>query len=251
LGDGFRPPGPLTPRQTFQFRFLIGANLLALLVAVISFWVAALTGERLTLWLLGGFAVAVTAQLLMLRSGVPLAVLVPAELTTLSLFLIACCLASPDLEPLQLQWLLLLPLAALVLTDPERRRAGGYPSRRPVLMMTVVAVMLGLGVIAVKQTGWSLGNDHRETGPIDAAINFVSFMAATGGLLFFYEHSMRKTVAELAALRRLLAVCAWCKLIRDDHGEWVELGCYLATHQQTDLTHGICPDCLQRSLGEV
>lgn len=47
-------------------------------------------------------------------------------------------------------------------------------------------------------------------------------------------------------LRDLLPMCASCKKIRDDKGYWSQVEEYLETHTQTMLTHGICPECIQK-----
>ncbi len=63
---------------------------------------------------------------------------------------------------------------------------------------------------------------------------------------------LRRTTAELAAaltdiktLSGLLPICSHCKGIRNDAGYWQEVGTYLSTHTEADMTHSICPDCLK------
>lgn len=48
---------------------------------------------------------------------------------------------------------------------------------------------------------------------------------------------------ELAKLRGLLRICSTCKKIRNAVGEWEQLEVYIATHSETDFTHGMCPEC--------
>ncbi len=52
--------------------------------------------------------------------------------------------------------------------------------------------------------------------------------------------------AHIALLRDLLPMCASCHKIRDDKGYWSQVEQYLESHTQTTLTHGICPECLQK-----
>lgn len=59
---------------------------------------------------------------------------------------------------------------------------------------------------------------------------------------------------ELAKLRGLLRICSTCKKIRNTIGDWEQLETYIATHSETDFTHGMCPDCarvqvLERAAG--
>jgi len=48
---------------------------------------------------------------------------------------------------------------------------------------------------------------------------------------------------ELAYYRELVPICAYCKNIRDDHGEWIPVERYVEARTQASLTHGICPRC--------
>jgi hypothetical protein len=48
---------------------------------------------------------------------------------------------------------------------------------------------------------------------------------------------------ELDRIRRLLPVCAWCNRIRSEVGEWESIGTYLQREMQTDISHGLCPEC--------
>lgn len=45
----------------------------------------------------------------------------------------------------------------------------------------------------------------------------------------------------------ILPICASCKKIRDDDaGDWKSMDAYITTHTSTQLTHGVCPDCMAR-----
>jgi hypothetical protein len=61
-----------------------------------------------------------------------------------------------------------------------------------------------------------------------------------------------RTAHALAAARLALAgvipVCAWCKKIRDQRGDWHQVEAYLATRSDATFTHGICEDCAGRTL---
>ena len=51
---------------------------------------------------------------------------------------------------------------------------------------------------------------------------------------------------EVKELSRLLPICAACKKIRDDSGQWHELETYIKDHSESDFSHGICPDCAKK-----
>jgi len=47
-------------------------------------------------------------------------------------------------------------------------------------------------------------------------------------------------------LQGLLPVCAWCKKVRDDKNYWQRVEDYIICHTDARVTHGICPECMQR-----
>jgi len=49
------------------------------------------------------------------------------------------------------------------------------------------------------------------------------------------------------AVHGIVPVCAWCKKIRDQRGEWQQVEVYLATRSDSTFTHGICDDCAGRA----
>jgi hypothetical protein len=45
-------------------------------------------------------------------------------------------------------------------------------------------------------------------------------------------------------------MCAACKKIRDDDGEWIPVEVYVRDHTYAEFTHGMCPECLKEYYGE-
>jgi ligand-binding sensor domain-containing protein len=62
------------------------------------------------------------------------------------------------------------------------------------------------------------------------------------------ELSLRveEAVAEVKVLSGLLPICASCKKIRDDEGDWSQLEQYIHEHSEAQFSHGICPDCAEK-----
>ncbi len=67
------------------------------------------------------------------------------------------------------------------------------------------------------------------------------------------EKEREKVIAELKqalekvkTLSGLIPICSHCKKIRDDSGYWQKVEEYLSQHSDVDLSHGICPECLQK-----
>lgn len=55
---------------------------------------------------------------------------------------------------------------------------------------------------------------------------------------------LKRNVADLEALERVLSMCAWCRSVRseeDGKESWQPLHDYVA--EQTPVSHGICPNC--------
>jgi hypothetical protein len=71
---------------------------------------------------------------------------------------------------------------------------------------------------------------------------------------FAWNLSLRRRVrlalARVKVLSGLLPMCAWCRKIRDDTGYWSLVENYLQAHSNTEITHGICPDCEARVIAD-
>ncbi|MBW2661761.1 MAG: hypothetical protein JRD93_07195, partial [Deltaproteobacteria bacterium] len=57
---------------------------------------------------------------------------------------------------------------------------------------------------------------------------------------------LKKSMAEVKTLSRMLPICANCKKIRDDKGYWNEIETYISSHSETEFSHGICPECTKK-----
>ncbi|MCU0617232.1 MAG: PAS domain-containing protein, partial [Gemmatimonadaceae bacterium] len=55
---------------------------------------------------------------------------------------------------------------------------------------------------------------------------------------------LRDALAQVRTLRGLLPICASCKCIRDDEGQWRTLELYISERTEADFTHGLCPTCI-------
>ncbi len=54
---------------------------------------------------------------------------------------------------------------------------------------------------------------------------------------------LQDVLAQVKMLRGLLPICASCKKIRNESGEWNSVEKYIRDHADVDFTHGICPEC--------
>jgi PAS domain S-box-containing protein len=53
-------------------------------------------------------------------------------------------------------------------------------------------------------------------------------------------------LAKIKTLTGILPICASCKKIRDEAGEWTAIENYVRDRSEADFSHGICPECAQR-----
>ncbi|MEW6520302.1 MAG: hypothetical protein AB1461_12900 [Thermodesulfobacteriota bacterium] len=68
-----------------------------------------------------------------------------------------------------------------------------------------------------------------------------SFLVLLVGMITVYF--TKKILNEIKYLEGFLAICASCKKIRDDQGNWVQIEGYIRDHSAATFSHGICPDC--------
>lgn len=54
---------------------------------------------------------------------------------------------------------------------------------------------------------------------------------------------LQQALNEVKTLRGILPTCAYCKNIRDEGGDWLQLEEYIQAHSEAKFSHGICPDC--------
>lgn len=54
---------------------------------------------------------------------------------------------------------------------------------------------------------------------------------------------LQEALESIKTLRGLLPMCAWCRRIRDEGGDWKTVETYLNEHTEASFTHGICPEC--------
>ncbi|HXH71317.1 MAG TPA: hypothetical protein VNI58_00675 [Mariprofundaceae bacterium] len=87
---------------------------------------------------------------------------------------------------------------------------------------------------------------------IDILIASVIATPITYTLLKLLQRSHRQqleladALAEVRELKGLLPVCAGCKRVRDDDGYWEQIDVYIHKHTRAEITHGLCPACVDR-----
>ena len=55
-----------------------------------------------------------------------------------------------------------------------------------------------------------------------------------------------ETMAQVKRLEGLLPICAACKQIRNERGEWELMEKYITTHSEAQFSHSVCPECARQ-----
>jgi len=56
---------------------------------------------------------------------------------------------------------------------------------------------------------------------------------------------LQTALGEVKELREILPICSYCKSIRSDRNYWQTVEAYISQQTQTQLSHGICPNCYE------
>jgi len=62
----------------------------------------------------------------------------------------------------------------------------------------------------------------------------------------FASSSMNEKGDESSSSANILSICSYCKGIRGEENVWQSLEMYLSEHINTNLSHGICPECVKK-----
>ncbi len=99
-------------------------------------------------------------------------------------------------------------------------------------------------------SAFGAGVDDYLSKPVDAAQLLARLRGAERVLALEDRLSTRvaeleRTLDEVRKLKRLLPLCMYCKKVRDDGDYWQEIEAYLHDHAGSEISHGICPECLE------
>lgn len=94
----------------------------------------------------------------------------------------------------------------------------------------------------------------------NATIRFVAFLIIAVGsnnLRRAFDkqekisHDLAHAMSQIKTLEALLPICASCKKIRDEKGEWQILEAYIGKHAGVRFSHGVCPECARVMIREA
>lgn len=62
---------------------------------------------------------------------------------------------------------------------------------------------------------------------------------------------LQGTISRVKQLEGIIAICCYCKKIRNDTNSWDQLETYISSHSEALFSHGICPECYQQQIEEL
>lgn len=64
------------------------------------------------------------------------------------------------------------------------------------------------------------------------------------------KHALEEAQAKIKVLSGILPICSYCHKIRDKNDNWNRIEAYISEHSESDFSHGICPECMEKWLKE-
>jgi phosphoserine phosphatase RsbU/P len=69
--------------------------------------------------------------------------------------------------------------------------------------------------------------------------------------LLMRTQQLEQALREVKVLRKLIPICANCKRVRTDAGDWQQLEEYIQEHSEVEFSHGVCQVCMKQVYPDV
>jgi DNA-binding response OmpR family regulator len=69
--------------------------------------------------------------------------------------------------------------------------------------------------------------------------------------LVMRTQELEQALREVKVLRKLIPICANCKRVRTDAGDWQQLEEYIQDHSEVEFSHGVCQACMKQVYPDV
>ncbi|MCA0444735.1 MAG: tetratricopeptide repeat protein [Bacteroidetes bacterium] len=63
------------------------------------------------------------------------------------------------------------------------------------------------------------------------------------------NNDLQEALENVKVLKGFIPICANCKKVRDDSGFWSQIESYIMQNSEAQISHGICPDCMEGLYG--
>ena len=229
------------------------ATVLLVVVLIPSVWFGAVTPSDTGFWALDGLAPHVASALVAVlglwfvrraRTQAQFSLAVFATALAIVPVLVAIALQQPQgwfYQPSQA----VLPLIAMYGAMPN----SVLRQVTPPLLLTACLILVRIWL--PERADQPLGSDVVVLTLVNAiGIVMVRRRAGLQGLVseaWERERAARaaaeRALTELHTLRGIIPICASCKKVRTDAGEWQQVELYVREHSAAQFSHGICPAC--------
>jgi sigma-B regulation protein RsbU (phosphoserine phosphatase) len=132
------------------------------------------------------------------------------------------------------------------------RRVRQLPTSTPPYLILLTAMSSKDQVVTGIEAG---ANDylskpfHRDE--LRARVGAGAQMLALQATLAERVKELEQALSQVKQLQGMLPICSYCKKIRNDQNYWQKVEGYISDHTGIEFSHGICPDCHCRVMGEV
>ncbi len=62
------------------------------------------------------------------------------------------------------------------------------------------------------------------------------------------ENELKKALAQVKQLQKLLTMCSYCKSVRDNKDYWKTLEQYISENTEAKFSHSVCPNCFEEKV---
>lgn len=62
---------------------------------------------------------------------------------------------------------------------------------------------------------------------------------------------LQDALSHVQRLQGLLPICSYCKMVRNETNYWQQVEAYLSANSGLELTHSVCPSCLERVMKAI
>lgn len=62
---------------------------------------------------------------------------------------------------------------------------------------------------------------------------------------------LEDALGRIRRLEGMLPICSYCKKVRNEANYWEQVESYITSHSDLELSHSVCPTCLERVMGDI
>jgi len=115
--------------------------------------------------------------------------------------------------------------------------AAWYSGGRTAMALAIGVPLIRLGLLELPGSAGVFSSVGLMTIARGVVVFFIGLWFAR---LSDHEHALERRVL---VLEGLLPICAFCKSIRNESGEWERLEAYISRKSEAEFSHGVCPSC--------